>query len=246
MKKLVSLLLVLAMVLGMSPAVFAAPGEWNEPAVLVEGDNAAHAPGGAEGYYYTYTAPADGKLTLDITSATNLGRAGWEIVVDWEYYTEAVTLDVTGGVPMEIQVLTHDSNKYDNVASDFVLNAHFEPNEPIVTEEPEVTEAPEVTEPEVGTKENPADMVLGEMAFSLAEGNTDGYYMLYTVPADGTLSVTVETAAPIIQANLLNTTAGFVYDEIYASGETLTLEAAAGDLIRFCALVPGLPQPMSP
>ena len=73
MKKLISVLVVLAMLMAIAPAVFAEGAEVGtagNPATLVMGDNYAYPVAnpdglGEMGYYFTWTAEEDGILTID-------------------------------------------------------------------------------------------------------------------------------------------------------------------------------------
>lgn len=75
MKKFVSLLVVLAMLMAIAPAVFAedAPvGDVTNPAELVLGENVAEVAAnpeqlGEKGYYFAWTATGDGVLTIDFS-----------------------------------------------------------------------------------------------------------------------------------------------------------------------------------
>jgi len=130
---------------------FAYPlGNMSNPAELVIGENTASIEAGnSQGYFYTWTAAADGTLT--ITMPSDMG---------WTYAISNLTTSVSGDIqwsdsdpvanPAEIEVAAGDElqiivNTYDpadmwnNPAGDLVITAAFAENVPtlVVTSQPE-------------------------------------------------------------------------------------------------------------
>ena len=75
MKKIVSILVVMAMLISMVPAVFADDsdiGTYYNPEVITEpGDYTANVPEGWNGYYYSYTAETSGAVIFTINESDN-------------------------------------------------------------------------------------------------------------------------------------------------------------------------------
>ena len=92
-------------------------GAMNNPAALADGANVANIAAGSQGYFYTWTAPADGKLTVEISATT-----GWTYAInnlttstygdtqwsDSDPVVNPATLDVTKGDELQIMVNTYD------------------------------------------------------------------------------------------------------------------------------------------
>ena len=106
-------------------------GTFENPAQLVMGENKADVAGAGQGYYFSWTAEEDGKLTIEMTSSN------WTYVInnntqygygnnhasDDETVVASETISVTAGDEIQIVVGTADYE-----AAEVTLNASFKDN----------------------------------------------------------------------------------------------------------------------
>jgi len=110
-------------------------GNQMNPAQLVIGENTATVEAGSQGYYYNWTAEANGKLTI------TMPEGNWFCVVnnmtsyvygDWQYSDNdpavpSTTIDVKAGDLIEVQVNTYDpENPWGAPAGSITFTAAFE------------------------------------------------------------------------------------------------------------------------
>lgn len=107
-------------------------GSFENPAELVMGENAADVTGAGQGYYFTWTAAEDGKLTIEMTSSN------WTYVInnntqygygdthfsDDETVVASETVSVKAGDEIQIVIGTADY-----AAAEVTLNASFKNNQ---------------------------------------------------------------------------------------------------------------------
>ena len=218
-------------------------GTMDNPAELVLGANTAVLDAGSQGYFYTWTAPAAGKLTvtmpegdwiygIDNLTSGAYGDIQWS---DSEPVVNPAVVSVAKDDVLKIMVNTYDpDNMYNTPAGELTIIAAFEEGE---AEEPEVPG-------NTGTKENPE--VLEELDYyygdiSQAQGDNDGYFYTYTAPADGVvtcyfgymegvedyvLDIVVTNQTTSQQKTLLK-------DGVDNFGMEVTMDVAAGDVVEF-------------
>ena len=174
-------------------------GSMNNPAVLVEGSNVSTHAAGSQGYYYTYTAPAEG--TLSLTFFAN-SETGWTYVVnnmttyaygetqwsDSDPVVNPAEIAVSAGDVIEVMVNTYDAeDPYNAPAGEMEIVASF--SYPL------------------GSKDNPIQLYPMQFPYTATvPANTTYYYVLCN--ANG-MELTVGDNDPIIVAQ--NSVAGYTF-----------------------------------
>lgn len=185
MKKLLGLLVALAVVFSMSTIAFAADadlGTWDNPAPMEEYEyyTVELAAGNEEGYYFQWTATKEGKLIASISGTVDCnvslnnqtsGKSdGSESEDEWHMADAGV--DVSVGDVVSIQVGTFDPNWGPNPAGEITAMIY------VVA---------------VGEYENPEIVEeLGDYSVNLPENN-EGYCYKWTATGNGKVTVTISS-----------------------------------------------------
>jgi len=117
-----------------------AAGTMENPAELVMGSNTAYVKEGSNGYYFTWTAEADGALTITMPAgdwmyAVNnmtsyiYGDTQWS---DSDPVMQSYSVDVKAGDEIQIMVSTYNpANEWETPAGELIIDAEFSSGNPV-------------------------------------------------------------------------------------------------------------------
>ncbi len=184
---------------------------------------ASIAEGNSQGYYYKWYSRANGTIVLSVAEATD--GVEYDIVLtNMNTYEMAwlsdstdgtVSLDVAAGDEVIIQVVTFPDEMFNYPAAEIAVNGEIE--------------FP------AGSFDNPeAIEELGDVAVSLEEGNSQGYYLAWTATEEGTVVFTVAGATEGVEYDIVLTNMS-TYAMAWLSDSTdgtVSIEVAAGDVVN--------------
>lgn len=170
------------------------PGHLENPEELKLGNVLVQLPAGQDdGYYYTWTAPSDGELSVavedtKVLNATLIHQGNYETVSVWESSkpVSPITMSVSSGDVVYLNVVAH-SVSYPAVESSVTVS--FVSAEPAPVQQVAAQEE----EPE-GTEENPQELKdkdLEKVEVSL-EAESVGYYYTWKATEEGTLTFALD------------------------------------------------------
>ncbi|MBO5129077.1 MAG: hypothetical protein J6B95_01865 [Oscillospiraceae bacterium] len=218
-------------------------GHLENPEALKPGNVLVQLPAGQdEGYYYTWTAPSDGELSVavedtKVLNATLIHQGNYETVSVWDSNkpVSPITMSVSAGDVVYLNVVAHSAS-YPAVES--AVTVSFVSSEPAPVQQAAAREE----EPE-GTEENPLELKdkdLEKVEVSL-EAESVGYYYTWKATEEGTLTFVLDEENELkdIRANitLINQRTEeevtlWEYDEqeeAWTENENVSMEVRKGD-----------------